>query len=446
METEDTEFTEHRKNYFTRNYWTGVINGTLFRGGGAFLDPTTVIPEFLSYLTNSSILIGGISTIFRSGILLTQIFTANYVETKPLKLPIYAAAAKVRIISVFIIALTVFIFGGGNANLVLIVFLMAYILYSFASGLGMIPYQEVVAKTIYSHKRGSYVALRQFFGSLTAVGVGYVVAYVLSKKKLFPYPNNYAILFFIGGIMVSSALLIFIFGMKEPSQSNIRKDVVNYKDYFSGAIKVLKKDKIYLYVFIIRLLIGAEALSMPFFIRFARTELGMNPKVTGAYLTVQMVGRMSAALLWGKLADEKGNKLIIQIMSLVGTSFVILALSAEYISGQLVLFVPSLTESNILPFIYGGVFFLIGSFFAGQFIGFNNYILEIAPIEKRPTYLGFFNSISGFQLLILPFLGGFLVDYFSYKFVFICVLISMITAFIMSFRLVEPRFEKAEDN
>jgi len=178
---------------------------------------------------------------------------------------------------------------------------------------------------------------------------------------------------------------------------------------------------------------------MPFFIRYARSVLGMRPFVTGAFLTVQMLGRMIFALLWGRIADKKGNKLIIQFISVIGVIFTGTALISDDIINFITINFINLDYDYWIIIVYGSIFFWVGSFFAGQFIGFDNYLLEIAPEKHRPTYIGFFNSIIGLQLMVFPFLGGFLVDLISYKLVFAVVTIMMIFAFILSFRLDEPR-------
>lgn len=441
MSANDKDIAKNRERYFKRNFWVGVLNGTFFRGGCAFLDPSTVLPEFLSYLTPSSSIIGGVSAIFRAGMLFTQILTANFLETRAYKKPVYNLAAKIRIISVFTLAFVVYFFGARSNNFALLMFLLVYIIYSFASGLGVLPFSDIVAKTIYERKRGLFMALRWSTGSLLSLGVGYIVARVLSKRDLFPFPANFAFLFLLGGITITIALCIFSFGVKEPPQKNIRKNVIGFKEYLKTALKNLCYDKNYAYLLITRLFAGAEALSMPFFIRYARTILNMRPEITGSYLSVKMIGGMIAVLIWGKVGDRHGNKLLVQFICLLGSLIVAWALSAKLLVDQIYLLIPLINELALLKIIYGVVFFMVGGYLAGQIMAFNNLLLEIAPEEKRPSYIGIFNSIVGFELLILPLIGGIIVDTFSYKIMFMISLFLQSGGVIFSFKLEEPRDE-----
>lgn len=54
-------------------------------------------------------------------------------------------------------------------------------------------------------------------------------------------------------------------------------------------------------------------------------------------------------------------------------------------------------------------FFLIGGSTTGVFIGFKSYLLDIAPAERRPTYVGITNTVMGIGALY-PILGGALAD------------------------------------
>ena len=48
------------------NYVVGVIQGTIFMFGVAFMDPTTVIPVFVKHFTSSDFLVGLASSIHRT--------------------------------------------------------------------------------------------------------------------------------------------------------------------------------------------------------------------------------------------------------------------------------------------------------------------------------------------------------------------------------------------
>lgn len=60
------------------------------------------------------------------------------------------------------------------------------------------------------------------------------------------------------------------------------------------------------------------------------------------------------------------------------------------------------------------VFALIGCHISGTGIGFNNYLLEIAPVPLRPAYIAISGTLAGLSYL-LPIAGGVMVDLWGYQ-------------------------------
>ena len=78
------------------------------------------------------------------------------------------------------------------------------------------------------------------------------------------------------------------------------------------------------------------------------------------------------------------------------------------------------------------VFFLIGGTTTGIFIGFKSYLLDIAPAERRPTYIGITNTVLGIGSLY-PILGGILADLVHLQGVFALSAITVLVGFWLCF-------------
>jgi len=70
--------------------------------------------------------------------------------------------------------------------------------------------------------------------------------------------------------------------------------------------------------------------------------------------------------------------------------------------------------------------------------GFINLVLELAPPEERPTYIALTNTLCG-VLLVVPFLGGWLLQATSYPVLFAATVGGVVLGLVLSFRLEEPR-------
>ena len=82
---EKTHFAAEIQRHFRWNFAVNVADGALFWLGISFAVPSTIMPLYVSHLTDSRILIGLISAISGAGWYLPQLLTANYVERMPVK-------------------------------------------------------------------------------------------------------------------------------------------------------------------------------------------------------------------------------------------------------------------------------------------------------------------------------------------------------------------------
>ena len=134
-------------------------------------------------------------------------------------------------------------------------------------------------------------------------------------------------------------------------------------------------------------------------------------------------------LLWAHLSDFHGNKKVIQLASFFGVIIPFLAIITK--------------PSSSLIFVI--LFITIGIFTAGSNIGKTNFLLDISKPKERPIYVGMNNTLT-FPITLFPFLGGILIHIISYKFLFYLTFLIMISGFLLSLHLKEPREEKEERN
>jgi MFS family permease len=74
----------------------------------------------------------------------------------------------------------------------------------------------------------------------------------------------------------------------------------------------------------------------------------------------------------------------------------------------------------------------------GGFIANHTYLLEVAPLERRPLYIGFMNTMT-FPFMLSPILGGAIVGLFGYRTLFVIGGLSAAAGWVLSARLGEPR-------
>ncbi len=149
---------------------------------------------------------------------------------------------------------------------------------------------------------------------------------------------------------------------------------------------------------------------MPFYMIFAKEIFSIDSSYIGRYLLFQM-----SALIWGLLAKKLNAKSIMRVCIILGGLIPLIAIGLSFLG----------------PDYFAIVFLLIGFIISGRRVGFEPYLLDIAPDEHRTEYLGIRGSLNIFKI-ILPILGGFFIETLGYYFTFSLVTIVM---FISSFLL-----------
>jgi len=151
---------------------------------------------------------------------------------------------------------------------------------------------------------------------------------------------------------------------------------------------------------------------------FFTSLLGM----VGIFVLAQMVGGLLSNFLWAYMSDHIGNKKVIQI-SLITSLLTPIA---------------ALLISPNLPFLFILVFVFIGFFINGGMVGYTNYLLDISPVKRRPTYIGL-NSNFLAPTAFFPLIGGMVLQYSSFASIFILTALLVFISFFLSLKLEEPR-------
>jgi len=388
-----------------RAFILGVTNGALFQMGMAFVDPSTVLPAFIAELTRSELAVGAVSAVAAGGWLLPQLVVANYVQVMPRKLPVYRAAAVIRVavMGTMIAALDLL---GARPRLILPIFLMLYGAFAFAGGVGGIPFFDVVAKVVPPYRIGSFFGQRLMFGGMLGLVAAGVVRQVLSGNSSLDFPRNYIVLFVMGAVAVAAGL--FCFSLVEEPAGRVEGERPPLREFLRRAPSVLVQDADFRRLFIVGLVQGVAGIATPFYVVFTGVGLGMPRDMLGIYLGFSTAGGIISNFLWAPLSDRYGGKRAMVWVAVVG-------LLAPATASALAM---APLAHRLAGWGFCGVFLLLGSASSGSFIAYSHYLLEVAPELMRPTYVGVVNTFSG-ALVVMPLLGGVLAQVWSFQAVFV---------------------------
>jgi len=86
---------------------------------------------------------------------------------------------------------------------------------------------------------------------------------------------------------------------------------------------------------------------------------------------------------------------------------------------------------------------LVGFVMSGRSVGFEPYLLDLAPEDQRTVYVGI-NGTLNFSRVVLPILGGAVMDLFGFDVAFVLTAGAMGVSLLLLGSTPEPPHEEVE--
>ncbi len=377
-----------------RNFIAGLWHGAFMTLGVSLTQPTIVISAFVADLTGSTIWVGGLMTVLTVAGAIPQLFVARLIEPRPRKMPYLLIAIYLRVISWGILAWSIYIFGGHNPMALTGILVGMLVIFYAGGGLGNIPYTDIIGKIIPPNKRGAFYGGRGILAGPLSVAAAFAARHILANVT---YPNNYALLFGIAavGLAISS---IGFWVIREPITANTHQKPQSWPEFRQHLLIVSRKLKPLITV---QLLTGFSLMVLPFYVVYAREQLGAPMDAVGWFLLAQVLGGSLSNFVWAHLVDTSGSRRMLFICAVISA-----------ITPLFAIVLGSLNWMAMLP-----IFFFAGAVFNGRKVGFQSALLEVSPTAERSTYAGL-NAVLTLPVAFLSLLAGLLLQYWSYTVLF----------------------------
>ncbi len=408
-----------RDRIYRRNFIFFLADFVLFSVAFNLIGSTTVIPDFVRKLTGSEILIALSSQMFEILWLMPQLLVARrLVRVENKKMWFVVPNIPVRTLMI-IFSGVILLVGPGHPGLLLVFFLVFYGMFAIGDGLVGVPWVDLMGSSLDNRRRTRLFGMGNALLGVMVLGIAPVIHFVLGDNGP-DFPDNYALLFFLAGIVFLITIPAGVLIHELPG-GKARETMPSLREYLPDLVHVLREDAPFRVMTLARLLTTFFTMAVPFYIGFATERLDMESDVAVSnLLMMQTLGSVSAALLYARVGDRHLVRFI-HLAMIAGVLQPLMALIASQ-TGPAPLY---------LAFLLGGV---VGGMLGYSFI---NWVIGYATPDQRPTYSGLFNSVSAVGLLSAPVIGGLLVQTLDYEAVFIGALLMMTAAL-----AVTLRFEK----
>ena len=403
-----------RERIYRRNFFFFLSDGVLFMVAMGVISSTTVIPDFVRRLTDSEILIGFSGTMFSIGFTLPQLFVARYIVRHANKKWWFVGPnIPVRFV-VLTFSLLLMWLGKDRPELVLVLFFVCYGVAALGDGLVGVPWADLAGTSLDSRWRARLFGWQSAVTGVIMLGVAPLIAIILGGAT---FPDNYALLFGISGVLFVLSIIPGVFFRELPGGKALDK-VPSFGEFLPDLGRVLRDDVPFRAILITRIFTSLFAMAGPFYIGFATVQLGMSSEVAvPALLAMQIIGSVSGALLYTWLG-ARNNLLYIRLALLGGAMWPLTALLVAAV-GPLPLYIgylmSGLTVTNLI-------------------FSYQNWVVTYATPDRRPIYVGLFSTISAVVALIAPFIGGTIAESFGYLPLFVFAMLMAFSALFVTLR------------
>jgi MFS family permease len=382
----------------TRNFVFNVLDGTAFVFGVSLISRYTVLPLFVSQLSDERWLQGLIPALTYTGWFLPALFMAPFVASRPRRKPLLQIATLGERLPYLALGLILLFWPAPSNTALLILLFTIYGIYTFSGGIAMIAWQDLIARLIPERRWGTFFGLQFGLGGVLGTAGALLATAILAT---WPFPQNFGILALIcfGAQVVSYIFLSLT--VEPPQQVAPRQPMLAF---LGGVGPLLRRNHAFRRYLFCRAAIALGLVGHSFLTAAALERYHPSPSEIGVFTGVLVAVQALAQLGLGALSDRWGHKQVLELSTGVGMLALLLAVFAPTVTWFLLIFA------------------LVGIAQAGyQLAGFTLVFSFSTPAE-RPTYIGVANTTLAPVAALGPLLAGWLADLASYNALFVALL------------------------
>lgn len=335
-----------------------------------------VLPWLLSAAGAPGFFIGLLVPLRESLSLLPQLFVAAAIRARAIRKWFWVGGSIVQALCVMAMAAVALQLEGTAAGWAVIGLLVVF---SLARGFSSVAAKDVMGKTISKTRRGTLTGYATAAAGLLTIMVGGWLQFRADA------PGGIAVLLLVaGGLWLLGAALF----AKLREQPGATEGGGNAGREALASLSILATDKPFRRFVITRALLVATALLVPFYAALAREESAAGLGGLGALLVAAGIASTVSSGFWGRMADRSSRNVLRVAATIAGLLSV--GVAGWHIAGA-----PGLPGEVVVV----AAFFVIGIAHAGIRIGRKTYLVDMATMETRATYVAVSNTAIGVVLL-----------------------------------------------
>lgn len=402
------------------NAFVNIMDGALFGFGVMGLASyVTIVPLFLSYLTESTALIGFAAALFHIGWQAPQLLTSGYVAGLSRYKPTVLAMTLIERAPFFGLAIVALALPtiGADAALVLTFILLG--IQSLGGGFTGTAWQSMISKIMPAHFLGSFFGIQSAAVNLFGAGGALLASIILERLA---YPQSFVWLFAIAGL---SLMISFVFLAQTFEPKSAPRDVVpgmGPRAFGRRLRRILRADHNFRWFLLARSLTSLSLTAISFYTIFGIRRFDLSPEFVGGLTSALLISNMLTSAVIGWVGERFGLRRVLIAANILTVLAIAIALTAE--------------DARWFYLVFA----LTGMVNSTQWSTIMTITVQFCSVAERPFYIGMANSLIAPVTVFAPIIGGWLVDAASFELSFgIFALAGLLSILVFLGPMQDPR-------
>jgi MFS family permease len=384
----------------------------LFTNAMTFLSVNAVITYFLAELGASTFEIGLANALVSIGAVISTPIFAKMVMNLSYKIKTFMKILLIQRVFFLCFVLSIPLFAESNPGLMVILFLICWAVFSLFIGSYSPFYMSLFAKMIAEQRRGRLRGYSGGVANLLALGSALLIGMLL---KELPFPYNYTVIFFLGIFIL--LVEVFNYSLMKEQPDLVSPIEMNYLTYYKSIPRMFRETpKFKRMVFGFCFLIISQV-SLAYYVLYAVRTFHVSAQQIALFTAITGVVNIVGSIVFGILADKFGHRVIVLLSAAFGGT-----------AGFLVVGVPQLWAVYV-------AFALTTLCMSAFYMSSGILIVDLVKRESLPMYISMNSLITLLVSSVVTIGSSFLVDTFSFGFVFMVAGISGVIGGLVLFRL-----------
>ncbi len=410
MATLSPAILKHAKN-FPFNFTVNLLDGGFFGLALGFASFSTVLPLFVSNLTDSAILIGLIPAIHTVGWQLPQLFTAHRVSQQKRYKPMvmhFTIYERLPFLGLAIVSWFIPQIGPGIALFLTFTLL---IIQGFGGGLAATPWQSMIGKIIPQGRWGVFFGFQSSLANLFASAGAVLAGLVLTSN---PTNTGFTTCFLLA--VVAFTISYIAIGLTREEETPPVGGGIEKEAYWKDIRSIWKRDGNFRWFVAARVLAQLGTVGFAFYTVYVVKYYGVDEFTAGLLTMVLLVSQTVFNPLMGWLGDHLSRRWVMAI-----------GMGAATISASIATWATSVNWFYLAYAMAGIAYVAIWTIAISM-------TLEFGKSHEKPAYIGLANTLIAPTAFLIPLFAGWLADSVGYQATFLATAIgAAATMVVLSF-------------